>query len=431
VQGNRAQFYALYLTRFATGFGFVTLVTLLGKYIDVLDPGSGLVVGLFVSGLTAAQAVAVVPMAWSGDRYDKRTVLLASLALSVVAYGAFPLVDSSAGFVAVRALQGVALTGTGLVTLALVGELSTLETRANHIGKANAARFAAAIVGAPAAGVLYQLYGFDAVFGVIVVLLVPALLGVLAFVEPDDTRIEGFPFSDLAVNRRLLTLSSFRAQYAVAVTMVRKWVPIFAGVTAARGGLHYAAFAVSVVLVAEKFTNMLLQPHTGRLSDRFGRALFVFVGGTGYGLVALAIPFAPAIGETLNAPTAVPTTGPLVAALPVVDLAALLGDLSPAFVPLVVLNGLLGVADSFREPASMALFADEGTDDGGVASSFGIRELVWRPGSILAPLLGGVLMGSVGMEWVFYVGGFASLSGVLTFLGVLSYSHGASALTQW
>lgn len=66
----------------------------------------------------------------------------------------------------------------------------------------------------------------------------------------------------------------------------------------------------------------------------------------------------------------------------------LFGNVSLAFLPLVGLSGLLGIADSFREPASMTLFADEGTDDGDVASSFGIRELIWQSGSVIAPLLG-------------------------------------------
>ena len=64
------------------------------------------------------------------------------------------------------------------------------------------------------------------------------------------------------------------------------------------------------------------------------------------------------------------------------------------------ISGLLGVADSLREPASMALFADEGTSEGGAASGFGFRELVWRPGSVIAPLLGGWLMTTVSMASV-------------------------------
>jgi MFS family permease len=200
----------------------------------------------------------------------------------------------------------------------------------------------------------------------------------------------------------------------VAVTLVRTWVPIFAGVSAARGGLAYGATAVAVVLAAEKFTNMLSQPYMGSLSDRFGRARFVFIGGLCYGLVALVVPFTPAIGSALGLPASLPVLGPL----------------SPAFLPLVALNMLLGVADSIREPASMALFADEGTGKG-VASSFGVRSLVWRPGSVLAPLAGGWLTTNAGMEWVFYLGAAAAFTGVAAFLGVLTVSHGRNALTAW
>jgi MFS family permease len=409
VNDDRVLFWVLYATRFADGFGFITLVTLLPSYINVLDPsgatifgatvGAGFVIGMYTTGLTLAQTAVVVPLSWAGDRFDKRAVLLLALSLGVVVYASFPVVDSSASLVLVRAAQGVAVTGVSLMSLSLVGQIADVGTRANHIGKANASRFAASILGSLAAGVLYEVFGFGPVFLVIVCLMVIAWVGVVRYLDPDDTRIPGFPFRDLALNGRILTITSFRVQYAFAVTLVRTWVPIYAGVTAAQGGLAYGALAVSLTVVAEKLTNILCQPFTGRLSDRYGRARFVFAGGGLYGLVALLVPFSPHIGAVF----ALPETYPF------------LGVLSPAFVPLLALSGLLGVADSFREPASMALFADEGTTEGGVASSFGIRELVWRPGSVVAPLLGGWLMTSVSMDWVFYVGGAFALTGILTF----------------
>ncbi len=408
------QLHALYFTTFASSFGFITLLTLLPTYIDLFEP-SGLVIGLFTSAVTISQTVAIVPLAWAGDRYDKRTVLLLGVGIGVGVYATFALVGTSLGFIGARALQGITLTATGLMSLALVGQLAAPGTRAKAIGTANAWRMAAGIVGALSAGVLYQLAGFSLVYAVVVAMFLVSLLAVRSSVDRDRTRVSGFPFSNLALNRRILTISSFRFQYAFSVTLVRTWVPIFAGVSAAQGGLAYGAIAVSLVIVAEQLTNMLCQPYTGRLSDRFGRASFVFGGGIVYGLVALAVPFTPAAGAALGLPDSYP----------------LLGPLSTAFVPLLVLNGLLGIADAFREPASMALFADEGTSDGGIASSFGIRELVWRPGSILAPLLGGVLMVDVGMSWVFYVGGAFALSGVACFLAILWYDHGVRALTTW
>lgn len=421
---KRLQFWVLYLTRFAQGFGVIALITLLGPYINELDPQSttvlgitisaGIVIGLFTTGFTLAQTGAVVPLAWAGDRYDKRTVLLLTLGLGTVVYAIFPFVDSSWGFIGVRALQGVAVTGTALMALSLVGQIADVGTRANAIGKANAAGLAASIFGSIAAGVIYDAFGFGPVFTVIVALSALAWVGTFSLLDPDETRIAGFPFSDLALNRKILTIASFRAQYAVAVTLVRTWVPIYAGVAVADGGLAVSGLAISFTVAAEKFTNMLFQPYTGRISDRRGRAAFVFAGGSAYGLIAMAIPTSSWIGGATGSAISLP----------------LLGAVPAAYFPLVGFAGLLGIADAFREPASMALFADEGTGEG-VASSFGIRELIWRPGSVAGPLLGGWLMTEVGMYWVFYVGGAFALTGAMSFLAILVWDHGVDGLRAW
>lgn len=410
---EQLEFGSLYVTKFASSFGTITLVTLLPTYIDVLDP-SGIEIGLFIAGLAIARTVGVVPLGWAGDRYDKRTLLLVALVVSIVAYLLFPLVETSYGFVAVRVLQGFGVLGTGLLGLAIVGELATRGTRANLIGTYNSFRFAAGIAGTLGAGVLYDLYGFGPVFSLLAGLLAVATVGVWWFIDPDETTVEGFAFADLAFNRRILTISSFRAQYAVGVTLVRRWVPIFVGVSAARGGLGLSAFVVGVVIASEQFTNMLLQPKTGRLSDRYGRSLFVFAGGAAYGLVALAFPFTPALGDHLGLAVTLPLVGTLPGALPLI----------------VLLNAMLGVADSVREPASMALYADEG-EGSGIASSIGIRSIVWRPGSLAAPIAGGWLMTTVSMDVVFFLGGAAALSGALTLFGVLSYDHGRPTLAKW
>lgn len=419
------QFLTLYATRFAEGFGFITLITLLPYYINELDPSgttvfgltvsAGFVIGMYTSGFTLAQTATVVPLAWAGDRFDKRTVLLVVIGLGAGVYALFPVVDSSASFIAIRALQGIVVTGAGLMTLSLVGQVAAVGTRADKIGKANAASFAASILGSLSAGAIYDAVGFGPIFTVIVALMIVVWVGTYAVLDPDETRVEGFPFSDLALNRRILTISSFRVQYAFAVTMVRTWIPIYAGTAMLSGGLGVAAFAVALTVTAEKATNMVGQLFTGRLSDGYGRALFVFAGGGAYGLIALLIPLSPAIGTALGVPASLPV----------------LGETPPAYLPLLALSGLLGVADSFREPASMALFADEGTSEGGVASSFGIRELVWRPGSVAGPLIAGWLMVEVSMASVFYVGGTFAITGVLAFLAILVSDHGRGALTTW
>jgi len=410
---DRYQFYPLYLTRFVGSLGFITLLTLLPNYIEQLG-ATGLVVGLFVTALGIGRTAALVPVGWAADRFDKRLILLLSMLLSAVSYALFIVVDSSTGFILARILQGLGIVGTGTISLALVGDLAAADERANQIGKYNSWRMAAGIIGTLGAGVLYDAFGFDPIFVVLVVLFLVAIVGVWFLVESDHTTIKEFAFFDLALNDRILTVTSFRAQYAISVTLVRNWVPIFVGVSVARGGLALSATAVGVVVAAEKFTNMIAQPFMGRFSDRFGRGLFIAIGGAAYGIIALAIPLSPSVGETLGLSTTLPV----------------LGTMPGVFFVVLVLNGLLGFADSAREPASMALFADEGKGSG-ITSSIGIRGLVWRPGALLAPLLGGYLMDSVGMAWVFLVGGGTALIGVATFLGIISRRFGVRELARW
>ncbi len=409
----RLQFNSLYLTRFSTSFGKVALVTLLPSFIDLFNP-SGAVIGLFTTALTLGQTITVVPLGWAGDRFDKRNVLLGALGINIAAYLLFAGVDSSADFIAARGLQGIGLLAAGLVSLALIGELAPQDRKAHYIGKFNSWRFAAGVAGTLGAGALYELFGFDFIFFLLAGLLVAAFVGVWRYVDPDETTVRGFAFKDLAVNRRILTLATFRGPYAFAVTLIRNWAPIYVGVSLAKGGLGYSAFIVGLVIAAEKFTNMLCQPFTGQLSDTYGRARFIFVGGGLYGLIALVIPFAPTMGAAAGLPGSFP----------------LVGELSSAFIPILLLNGLLGAADSMREPASMALFADEGRGEG-ITSSFGIRSLIWRPGNVAAPMAGGLLMTGVGMEWVFFVGGLTAVLGAVAFYAVLSFIHGRRALVKW
>lgn len=253
---DRLQLRSLYLSKFASSFGVITLVTLLPTYIDLLNP-SGALIGLFVTALALARAAAIIPLGWAGDRYDKRSVFLVALGVSTVAYAAFAFISTSVGFVGVRLLQGLGMAGTGLLGLALVGEIAPTGERANAIGKYNAWRMAAGIAGTLGSGALYQVTGFTVVFGLLAALMAGAFLAVWWWLEPDENENTGFAYATLAVNHRLLTIASFRAQYSVAVTLVRNWVPIFVGVSAAKGGLGQAAFLVGVVIAAEKFTNMV------------------------------------------------------------------------------------------------------------------------------------------------------------------------------
>lgn len=157
---DRRQFYPLYFARFVGSLGFVMVITLLPDFINRLG-AEDIVVGLFVAALGIGRTVAVVPLGWAADRYDKRAILLASMAMSTAAYAMFAFVDSPATFVVARTLQGLGIVGAGMVVLALVGELAAVDDRANQIGKLNAWRMTAGIVGSAGVGIASTVFGAD------------------------------------------------------------------------------------------------------------------------------------------------------------------------------------------------------------------------------------------------------------------------------
>jgi len=93
LSSDQLQFSSLYLARFASSLGFMTVLTLLPDYIDALG-ATGVTIGLLMTALEIARTVGIVPLGWASDCYSKRTMLLGALAVSACAYLAFTSIAS-------------------------------------------------------------------------------------------------------------------------------------------------------------------------------------------------------------------------------------------------------------------------------------------------------------------------------------------------
>jgi len=121
-----------------------------------------------------------------------------------------------------------------------------------------------------------------------------------------------------------------------------------------------------------------LQGTVGEYTDRVGsKHHFVLAGALLYAVGTALIPLAE-YGATV---------------FPTVTVSAL-GDtvtLVPAFFSLFAAYGLIGVADSLRLPASMALFVEEGEQFDAVAGSMSLRSIAWKIGQVSGPVAVGAL----------------------------------------
>ena len=85
--------------------------------------------------------------------------------------------------------------------------------------------------------------------------------------------------------------------------------------------------------------------------------------------------------------------------------------LAPAFFVLFAAYAVIGVADSLRLPASMALFVEEGEAFDAVAASLSLRSVAWKVGEVVGPFTVGALWDATSVFTAFFTAaGFIVLS---------------------
>ena len=202
--------------------------------------------------------------------------------------------------------------------------------------------------------------------------------------DPDSSG--GFEtIRDLLEQPVVRALVCFRAAFSVGKNSVQLFLPIYA-----RTAFGVSPLAIGVMLAGGKLTKALLQGRVGELTDRFGpenRWRFIVAGALCYALGTAAIPLAGPANDLLS-PFVVSGFGRSF-------------TVTGAVAAMFAAYGIIGVADSLRLPASMALFigAGEGTDS--VASSMSVRSIAWKVGQVAGPLLVGAVIDLVSTQAAF------------------------------
>ncbi|HEX5117502.1 MAG TPA: MFS transporter [Pseudonocardiaceae bacterium] len=118
----------------------------------------------FTSGYLLVLAAAMLPAGLLGDRYGRRTVLLASLALFGLGSAACALAPNPAAFIAARTVVGIAGAGIIVMALASITVLFDEAERPKAISIWSAANFLAAPIGPILGGWLLSHYWWGWVF---------------------------------------------------------------------------------------------------------------------------------------------------------------------------------------------------------------------------------------------------------------------------
>jgi len=155
-----AKLLVLFITAFVDMVGFALVLPLLPYYATAFG-ANALLVGVLVSAFSVAQ-LAVAPL-WgrASDRYGRRPMIIAGLALSAVAYVVFAFAGSVWLLLLSRVVQGMG-GGTIGVVQAYVADATPPDQRTKSLGWLSAVTSLGAVVGPAFGSILDQAGGHEA-----------------------------------------------------------------------------------------------------------------------------------------------------------------------------------------------------------------------------------------------------------------------------
>jgi MFS family permease len=387
------EFVALAGTAFARSQAYSTILIALALYADLFGT-TGVVEGLFGTAFAFVQLLIVLPLGRQVDTGNAKRWLLAGLVLNVCVFVGFVFVDSPTHVILMRLVQGVGAIVLWITGSTVVGTIAPDDEHGRWLGAYNQVGAISSLAGDVVGGYLLYTRGFTDTYLVLSGVTLLAFVAVFVYLRDDPgggtERDDATLAESVDTIRTLLArplvraLVVFRLSFSVGKMAVLIFLPILA-----RTEFGITAFAIGWILAGGKLTKALTQGYVGDLSDRVGRKpLFVVCGAVCYGLGTALIPLSYAFEGRIT---------------PVrIDL---FGDpqvLGGAFFALFGAYMILGVADSIRLPASMALFVEEGERHDAVASAFSLRSLSWKVGQVSGPLLVGAIIDLVSVPVAFY-----------------------------
>ena len=254
---------------------------------------SAALVGLIVAAYSITNLFGNLGAGFVLDRWGRHRPIMVGLAITTLAVLSYAFVTSPEQLLAARAVHGIGAAALTPGAFAILGDRAASGQRARAMGLAGALIAVPAMIGPPAAGILRDAWGADAVFFVDAAFLAITLV---AFVAATREAPRSTPSRMAAAKANAgasllgsrLLWSAFIAQFAitVGVGVLVAHLPLVLenqGESAARAGYSFAIYAfVSMLVMASPI---------GGASDRIGRYGPLLVGllGVAAGLAVLGV----------------------------------------------------------------------------------------------------------------------------------------------
>ena len=270
---------------------FVQFPTI-APYAEGLGASAALV-GIVVAAYSLTNLFGNLGAGFVLDRWGRRLPIVVGLAITIVAVFSYSLVQTSEQLIAVRAIHGIGAAVLAPGAFSMIGDRAPSDRWGRAMGLTGALIAVAALVGPPAAGILRDTWGADAVFFVDSAVLLMTLITFLVIARDDVPGAQQGTSAPLVASqedtsRKPALWSAYGATFAITVGIgvLVAYLPLVLedkGETAARTGYSFGIYAVVAMLVMASPLN--------RASDRFGRFSPLIVGlvGVAAGLAILGV----------------------------------------------------------------------------------------------------------------------------------------------
>jgi len=317
------------------------------------------VIGLLFASFGITLLVLSIPMGRISDRVGRKGPMIVGLALLATSTLAFAYSETLAMLFFARLLQGAADGMTWIVGFAMIADLYGPEERGRAMGLAMAGSTLGIIVGPVIGGWLYEIGGIRLPFLFVAAMALADLI-VFAVIAP-RTRGSGAstPTRQVLTHRPVAICALVVVAGAGTLAMLEPVIPL---ALERKVGLGPAAIGTLFAIAAVASTTM--HPIYGRLSDRFGGRRLMLIGLIGSAVV-----------------------------LPLFTFAADFRSAAFVMVPMWMVFGMM-VTPSLAYMAEAASAA--GFEGYGVV--YGVYNMAWAVGLMVAPALGGFLFERIGLE---------------------------------
>lgn len=337
---------------------------------------SGFQVGLIIAVFNVARALLNPFSGRLSDRWGRKPFIVLGLFLYGVVSVFYVMAITVESLILVRIIHGFTSVLVIPVAMALTGDIAPQHRLGLYMGTLNMAVMLGFAIGPVLGGGIREYFGMSAAFYTMGGLALVTLVGVMVFL-PKDSREKVSrgdqpvaPLNVLLKHRVVQGLFLLRFFIAAGQGSVYTFLPILA--------LHMqiTSSQVGLILGVNIFLIVFLQRICGDIADRVDPR-YMIIGGT------------------------------LLSALAVLGMPFVFG-----FYKILFLNIVMGIGNGIAMPGGFVITGQLGRSMG-MGSVMGLTDTGWSVGMIVAPVMSGIIMDSLGVPSIFITGGVLTIIGVL------------------